>query len=235
MKKAIFFDLYGTLIDIRTDEHDPGVYSFLSRYLSYHSINVTPEDLKDSYFGIFEEYFEQSKEEYPEVDVLEVFHEIIHRHGNKNYDMAFITDITLFFRLLSMRNFGPFPYLTDTLNRLKNDYSMAIISDAQWVFAEPEIEMLGLERFFKLRILSSKYGFKKPDLRLFERGMEKLGVKPEESVYIGNIPRRDLVGAKGAGMKCVLFRAECPEYGGLIADGCFFDYTVLENILNAIL
>jgi putative hydrolase of the HAD superfamily len=235
MKKAIFFDLYGTLIDIRTDEHDPSVYSFLSKYLSYHSVHIKPEELKDLYFGIFEEYFEQSKEEYPEVDVIEVFNEIFNRHGTKSYDLAVVTDTTLLFRSLTMRNFSLFPHLTETLTRLKEDYTMAIISDAQWIFAEPEMEMLGLERFFKFRVLSSRYGFKKPDLRLFELGMEKLEVKPEEAIYIGNIPRRDLVGAKGAGMKCVLFKAECPEYGNLVADGCFFDYTVLENILNAIL
>ena len=36
MKKAVVFDLYGTLIDIRTDEDDPWVYQTLSRFLSYH-------------------------------------------------------------------------------------------------------------------------------------------------------------------------------------------------------
>src|SRR4030042_1307894 len=224
MKKAIFFDLYGTLIDIRTNEHDPGVYSFLSRYLSYHSVYITPEELKGSYFGGIEKYFDQSGEEYPEVNVLEVFNEILHGHGIRSYDLSVITDTTLLFRLLTMRNFDLFPYLNETLTRLSRDYSMAIIADAQWVFAEPEIEMLGLGRFFKLKILSSQYSYKKPDLRLYELGMEKLEVKPEESVYIGSIARRDLVGAKKAGMKCVLFRSECPEHENMIADGCFFDY-----------
>lgn len=235
MKKAIFFDLYGTLIDIRTDEYDPWVYSVLSRYLSYHSVNIAPEELKEAYFGGIERNFEQSKEEYPEVDINEIFHEIMHGYGNKRYAEAVVSDTALLFRLLTVRHFGLFPALADTLTRLNEDYIMAIISDAQWVFAEPEIEMLGLDRFFKFRILSSRLGFKKPDVRLFNLAMEKLEVKPEESIYIGDSLQRDLVGAKGAGMKCILFRSECPEYADLIADGCFFDYPVLENIINAIL
>jgi putative hydrolase of the HAD superfamily len=234
MKKAIFFDLYGTLIDIRTDEHDPWVYSVLSKYLSYHSVNITPEELKETYLGRIEQHFEKSGEEYPEVDINEIFNEIMHQYGNKKYDEAAVSDTALLFRSLTIRQFGLFPSVADTLTRLYENYNMAIISDAQWAFTEPEIEMLGLDQFFRFIILSSRFGFKKPDVRLFELAMKNLDVKPEESIYIGDIPQRDLVGAKRAGMKCILFRSECLEYSNLIADGCFFDYSFLENILNAI-
>jgi putative hydrolase of the HAD superfamily len=234
MKKAIFFDLYGTLIDIRTDEHDPWVYSVLSKYLSYHSVNVTSEELKEAYFGRIEQHFEKSGEEYPEVDINEIFNEIMHQYGNKKYDEAAVSDTALLFRSLTIRQFGLFPSVADTLTRLYENYNMAIISDAQWAFTEPEIEMLGLDQFFRFIILSSRFGFKKPDVRLFELAMKNLDVKPEESIYIGDVPQRDLVGAKRAGMKCILFRSECLEYSNLIADGCFFDYSFLENILNAI-
>ncbi len=233
MIKAIFFDLYGTLIDIGTD--DPWVYSLLSQYLSYHSVNTSPEELKEAYFNGIERHFEQSEEDHPEVDVCKIFHEIMHKYGNTKYDEAIVRDTALLFRSLTMRHFGLFPSVTDTLTRLDEGYQMAIISDAQWIFAGPEIEMLGLDRFFEHRILSSRFGFKKPDVRLFDLAMEKLGVKPEESVYIGDSPQRDLIGAKRAGMKCILFRSECLEYGDLIPDGCFFDYSVLENILDVVL
>lgn len=235
MIKALFFGFYGTLIDIRTDEHDPWVYSFLSQYLAYHSVHISPEELKEEYFGNIEEHFEQSQEEYPEVDVHKIFHDIMHRHSNnKSFDKSMVTDTALLFRSLTIRNFDLFPSLIDTLTRLNKNFRMAIISDAQWVFAEPEIEILNLNRFFQFSILSSRYGFKKPDTRLFNLAMEKLAVKPEESVYISSITQRDLIGAKKAGMKCILFRAECLEYANYIADGCFFDYSVLENIINAI-
>src|SRR4030042_5014153 len=235
MISAIFFYLYGTLIDIRTDEHDPWVYSFLSQYLSYHSVKVSPEELKEAYFNEIRRHFEQSEEEYPEVNVSEIFHEIMLKNGNTKYAKAVFRDTALLFRSLTMRHFCLFPSVTDTLTRLAEGYQMAIISDAQWIFAGPEIEMLGLDRFFKHRIFSSRLGFKKPDVRLFELAMKKLGVKPEESIYICDNPQRALVGAKRAGMKCILFRSECLEYSDLIAEGCFFDYSVLENILNAIL
>lgn len=235
MKKTIFFDLYGTLIDIKTDEYDLWVYSTLSQYLSYHSVKIAPDELKDAYFEGIQRHFEQSTEAHPEVDVYEIFHEIMHRYSNKRYSKAIVIDTALQFRSLTRRHFGLFPELFDTLARLSEKYRMSIISDAQWIFAEPEIEMLGLDRFFKLRIFSSRFGFKKPDVRLFEYAMEKLKVKPEESIYIGDNHHKDLVGSKKAGMKCILFRSECLEYDDFAPDGCFFDYSVLENIINAIL
>jgi putative hydrolase of the HAD superfamily len=235
MKKALIFDLYGTLIDIITDEFDPWVYSVLSQYLSYHAVKIKPDELKEAYFKGIERHFQQSSEEYPEVDVYKIFQEIMQSYGNTRYSKAIVIDTAILFRSLTRKHFGLFPSLIDTLARLSENYNMAIISDAQWVFAEPEIEMLGLDRFFKLRILSSCLGFKKPDVRLFDLAMEKLKVRPEESVYIGDTLHRDLVGAKGAGMKCILFKSERLEYGDLIPDGCFFDYSMLEDIIDAIL
>lgn len=98
--------------------------------------------------------------------------------------------------------------LMNILTHVRKKYRIAIISDAQWVFAEPEMKTLGLDRFFTLRIFSSRFGFKKPDVRLFELAMEKLRVRPEGSIYIGDNLQKDLVGAKRAGMKFILFGSE---------------------------
>lgn len=235
MKKAIFFDLYGTLIEIKTDENDPWVYSVLSNYFLYQSVKIEPDELKRAYFEEIDQHLRRNKELYPEVDVYEVFHKIMHRYGNRKYSKDVIVDVAMFFRLLTVRHFGLFPFLLDTLTQLIKKYRIAIISDAQWVFAEPEIKILDLDRFFKLKLLSSRFGFKKPDVRLFTIAMEKFKVKPEESVYIGDNIRKDLLGAKKAGMGFILFGSEFQECNGFKPDGVFRDYALLENIIDAIL
>lgn len=232
MKSAVLFDLYGTLIDIKTDEYDPWVYSMLTRYLSYHSVNIGTEELKGVYFELIRQQLEQSSETYPEVDVYRVFHNIMHKYGDKKYSSNTVLDTVLLFRSLTIRQFGIFPGLYEVLVSVCKKYKTAIISDAQWSFSEREIVKLGLERFFKLRILSSRSGFKKPDTRLFNMAMEKLGVKPEKCVYIGDNPSKDLVGARNAGVKSVLFRSECRSYNGFKPDMCFNDYAELLKILK---
>lgn len=234
MIKAIFFDLYGTLIDIKTDEHDPWIYSILSQYFLYHSLKIGPDELKGAYFEEIEQHLKQSKEFHPEVDVYELFHKIMHRYGNRKYSKSIVIDTAMLFRSLTMRHFGLFPSLIDALTPLSKKYRIAIISDAQWVFAESEIEMLGLDRFFKMRILSSRFGFKKPDVRLFTIAMGKLGVRPEESIYIGDNLQRDLQGAKRAGMGFILFGSKFQEYNDLKPDGFLNDYSELEGVVSEI-
>ncbi len=234
MKRAVFFDLYGTLIEIRTDEYDPWVYSVLSQYLSYHSVNIDAEELKRGYFDGIRQHLEQSTEPYPEVDIYKVFHNIMHKYGSKKYSETIVLDTIMLFRSLTIRQFGVFPGLYEALVSIGKRYKTAIISDAQWSFSESEIKKLGLDRFFRLRILSSRFGFKKPDTRMFTMAMGKMKVTPDESVYIGDNPPKDIVGAKKAGMKFILFRSECRSYNGFQPDKCFNDYSELEDILERV-
>ncbi len=232
--KAVFFDLYGTLINIRTDEGDINTYEILSRYLGYHFVFISPEILRKTYFEKVQQHLSQSKEPFPEVDVYKIFFDIMHSFGVKRYAQNTVIDVSMLFRSLTIRRFEPFNGIYDVLGEICRKYKTALISDAQWVFTESEIKMLGIDHFFKYRIFSSRYGYKKPDKRLFNMAMKKLGVKPEEAVYIGDNPTRDLVGAKMSGMKCLLFRTECKNYNGFEADECFNDYYQLEDLLMRI-
>jgi putative hydrolase of the HAD superfamily len=232
MKKGIFFDLYGTLIDILTDEVDPWVYATLSRYLSYRGVQIAPKELKKTYFEDIQSQLKQSDELYPEVDVYKIFSKMMHRNADKTYSKVSIVDTAVLFRSLTIRRFEVFQGVFEVLTSLAEKYELALISDAQWVFTEPEMAMLGLTPFFKFRILSSRFGFKKPDVRLFDIAMKKVMIKPEESVYIGDNPPKDLIGAKKAGMKFVLFRSAYKPNNGFQPDRHFNDYSELLKILG---
>jgi putative hydrolase of the HAD superfamily len=232
MIKGIFFDLYGTLIDILTDENDPWVYSTLSRYLSYHDVKIPPKELKKTYFEDIQSQLKQSNETCPEVDVYKIFSNMMHRYGNKTYSKPAIVDTAVLFRSLTMRRFEVFQGVYEVLESLLEKYELSLISDAQWVFTEPEMAMLGLTPYFKFRILSSRFGFKKPDVRLFDMAMKKLMINPEESVYIGDNPQKDLVGAKKAGMTFILFRSEFKPCNDFQPDRHFNDYSELLKILE---
>ena len=232
MIKGIFFDLYGTLIDILTDENDPWVYSTLSRYLSYHDVKIPPKELKKTYFEDIQSQLKQSNETRPEVDVYKIFSNMMHRYGNKTYSKSAIVDTAVLFRSLTMRRFEVFQGVYEVLESLLEKYELSLISDAQWVFTEPEMAMLGLTRFFKFRILSSRFGFKKPDGRLFDMAMKKLMINPKESVYIGDNPQKDLVGAKKAGMTFILFRSEFKPCNDFQPDRHFNDYSELLKIVE---
>ena len=67
---------------------------------------------------------------------------------------------------------------------------------------------------------------------MFDMAMKKLMIKPEESVYIGDNPQKDLVGAKKAGMAFILFRSEYKSDHDFQPDRHFNDYSELLKILE---
>lgn len=91
-----------------------------------------------------------------------------------------------------------------TLQALKErGYALAVVSN--WDATLPEIlEVVGLRPYFQHLSVSALSGVAKPDPRLFQEALEALGVAPEEAVHVGD-SEADWVGAKGAGVKPLLF------------------------------
>lgn len=232
MIRAVFFDLYCTLIDIRTDEGDIEVYVALARYLKYHGVMVSPDDLETAFFALVERQLKKSGERHAEVDVYKVFSDIMGRYGTGPYARQAVADAAMLFRSLTIRRFGLYPHVAETLAHLKERYHVGLISDAQWVFTEPEMRMLGIDRFFEVMLLSSRFGYKKPDPRLFREAMRRVGVQPEDSVYIGDNPPKDMVGSKAVGMKFILFQSEWRECEGFTPDAWMGHYSDLPAILE---
>lgn len=203
---AVLFDLYGTLIDIRTDEYDPTLWGTLAPYLGYLGVVIAAEELRSQYLKRVEFQLSSSPERYAEVDVFAVFRDIFAAYGRTKVSREKIIAAAMLFRSLSRRQFGLFPDVAPVLRRLRESYAIGLVSDAQWVFTEPELAITGLRDLFEVRVLSSRCGFKKPDPRLFAKALQTLHVAPEHAVYIGDNPSRDLVGARRAGLRCILFR-----------------------------
>lgn len=235
-RRAVFFDLYGTLIDIRTDEEDPRVYATLSDFLAYARVVIAPDDLAREYRDRVRAHLARSGEPFPEVDVCAVFREIVSEYRRPLSDGGpDPADAARLFRTLTRRRFAPFPGVHEVLTRLREKYGLGLISDAQWVFTDPELEMAQLDGFFSTVVLSSRIGVKKPDARPFAAAMRALEATPWASVYIGDNPARDLVGARNAGMRCILFRGRDVAYDTLVPDACFDSYAELEPILTGLL
>jgi putative hydrolase of the HAD superfamily len=66
------------------------------------------------------------------------------------------------------------------------------------------LEQLGILDLFPMRIYSCTQDFRKPDRRIFQLALDNLGLKAEESLYIGDSVRNDVFGSNRMGMVSVL-------------------------------
>lgn len=207
--EAVLFDVYGTLIDILTDEEDPEVWAQLARWLRYQGVDAHTKPLRHHFFERVEEMKETSRESHPEVDLLGAFRDLLHTLGGP--DAAALAPETLrLFRVLTIRHFAPFPDTLPALRFLQQRFRIGIISDAQRLFIEPELRLAGITPWAEVCVISSDYGYRKPDPRLFAHALDRLGVPPQRALYIGDSIRRDVCGARAAGLTAVLLSRHDP-------------------------
>jgi len=203
MIEAVLFDIYGTLIHIKTDEQDIETYRCLSKWLSYHGISLQPAELKELYLRTVNEMLKETGENYPEADLTQVFKRIFKIKTRKNrWDNNLLRMTTITFRACSRRHIDVYPNVKETLEKLKKNYKLGIVSNAQEAFTIPELRMFDLVKYFDEIVISSNFGFKKPDPRLFKIALDALNVRASRAVYVGN-DAVDVGGAHSVGMKAI--------------------------------
>lgn len=201
---AVIFDLYGTLVDIETDERDPFLYAVLSQFLTYYEIFFQPEELAALYQETAAAHLSEHPGPFGEIDVFQVFEDILTRGWGRKPERALVIWVARLFRSLSRHRFGLFEDTLPALRGLSQDLRLAIVSDAQWVFSEPEIRMLGLNPFFDTIVLSSRYFVRKPDPQIYAHALRAMWLPPSQALYVGNDPEVDVPGPQALGMPVVI-------------------------------
>ena len=102
-----------------------------------------------------------------------------------------------------------FPYAIEVLSHLQSRYNLAIICNATTATLERVKEILREARileFFDVIIVSTDVGYDKPDERIFEIALERLGVEAREAIMVGNRITTDILGGNRMNMKTVLVK-----------------------------
>ena len=123
------------------------------------------------------------------------------RHPVRTHSGTRAKVISHLYRGISCNRLQLYPGVKQVLNELRMSYRLALISDAQSCFALPEIRAVGLEGYFESVVISSHYGFRKPDSRLFQQTLDNMNLKPKEVIWVGNDMFRDIYGAQLLGIK----------------------------------
>ncbi|WAC08541.1 MAG: HAD family hydrolase [Thermodesulfobacteriota bacterium] len=205
--KTILFDLYGTLIDIETDESMEEIYRGIAHYLTYQGIYLHRWEVRDRYYQIMKQQKEIRGEEYPEIDVEAIWNTFLRQQGIKAAPTRrkLSTILAQIYRGISRKRLQLYPDVKKVLDELRSAYCMALISDAQPGYALPEIKAVGLAGYFDPIIISAHYGFRKPDRRLIEKALENMKLMPAEVICVGNDMYRDIFGASRLGIKTIFF------------------------------
>ncbi|MFH1076464.1 MAG: HAD family hydrolase [Pseudomonadota bacterium] len=244
MKKTrgILFDVYGTLIDILTDEGMNSLYEPLVRVLYYYGISIDYRALRDTYFSMVKRQKEASREKYPEMNIEDIWLEFLQEQKRKKNvrltikrEGRWAEKMALLFRGLSMLRLELYRGVKETLIALALDYKLGIISDAQNLFVMHELKLLGIFDLFDAMVVSNEFGYRKPDPRIFGNCLKELGIGADNAVFVGNDMYRDIFGAKQVGMKTIFFSTQygAKEYNNIRPDRIIQGYYELPDTIRA--
>jgi putative hydrolase of the HAD superfamily len=227
--KGIIFDINGTLVDILTDEGNEEIYRGLSHFLTFQGMHIHRKELRDEYFSIMAEQRRASAEAFPEFDTVLLWREFLERRPQacaalpKAKLRLLPLVLSEMYRGVSRYRLQLFPKVGNILDDLARRYKLAIVSDAQSAWAEPELRAVGIHHHFKPIVISGDFGFRKPDRRLFQAALDGLGLGPEAVLFVGDDMYRDVYGARQMGLKTVYFAS---RQGDKAVEGVRPDYII---------
>ena len=174
----------------------------------------------------------RSNRDLVEIRLETVFDSLFRRKG-VSPPAALIQTVGQMFRACSTDWAEAYPGAAALLEALRAaGKGVYLLSNAQRVFTQPELEMTGLlDRFDAIRI-SSDWGVKKPDPAYFRTLLDRLQLPPHQGLMVGNSARDDIAPARALGLRTCYLNTDaepvCPACD-LALDGA--DYAALRRAL----
>lgn len=232
MYQNYIFDLYGTLVDIKTNETKKVLWEKAALFYSLNGAAYNWKELKKRYSVLIQEeeaalskkqkkLASEKSTEYVEIELERIF-AALYREKGVSAKKQLLADTCLMFRTLSMERLALFEGAKETLEGLRaKGKGVYLLTNAQYSFTEPELRVLGIKDCFDGILYSSEEGVKKPSKDFFELLMKRYGLKKKETVMVGNDRFSDVQGALDYGMECrYLHTEQSTPFEGELPEGC---------------
>ncbi|OAB45533.1 hypothetical protein PGLA_03195 [Paenibacillus glacialis] len=188
MLKAIIFDLDGTLLD-----RDRSLNNFVEhQYDRYDALHHVKKE------EFVQRFIELDKRGYVWKD--RVYQSLINEFEAKLDWQDLLDDYIEGFQ----NHCVGFSGMVEMLDFLKEkNMKLGMITNGYERFQDNNIKALNISDYFEVILISEREGIRKPDPEIFLRAVNLLGVKPEDSIYVGDHPSNDIEASLNVGMRSI--------------------------------
>lgn len=216
---AVIFDLFGTLADnFSSREYEDALVRMAS------ALSVPWDDFRRAWFdssrerntGVFQDC---------EANVEHICHELGVQRERRQIRLAAQVRLDYIRRVMTSRSGA-----TEVLSCLKEEgYKTGLISDCTHEIPViwPETHLSSL---IDVAIFSCSVGLRKPDPGIYQLAIERLGVRPEQCLYVGDGGSQELSGALRFGMHPVLIRLDAESTEPHLIRREYWDGPVISSL-----
>jgi len=203
----VLFDLGDTLID----EKDFDAWAEIARRFF---LDLDPDILLHSYFEVLDAVDARPHPAGREAGLVDFWQKVLSEAASKPVDEA------------TARKFIAAVHETERPVRLYSDVrrcldalraehrSLGVVSNSSSeATVRRLLDRVGILDYFSRILSSGTEGVEKPNPEIFRRAVERLTVRPEETVYVGNLAYTDAKAACAAGLHGVWLNREGCGYG----------------------
>ena len=197
--KVLTFDCYGTMIDWET-----GIFSALRPILAAHNKSIPDSGLLMLYAEL-----ELNAEQGEFLRYRNVLQSVVRGFGER---LGFSpTDGEVRSLPESLANWQPFPDTVEALRKLKSRYKLAVMSNVDDDLFASTAPKLGVA--FDHVITAQQARCYKPCMRMFELAEERIAVRREQWLHVGQSIYHDVIPAQSLGIATVWVNRPSPRPG----------------------
>jgi len=199
--KAVLFDLGGTLVKTLDASE---IYA---RILEVYGVKVSSDDAAKAHRENEREFDFKKRAEFGQDFWVEWNLKILERLDiQKNREFLARKIAELWWEYTGLE---AYPEVMETLTQLRiKGIKMGIITNGFESDAEEVLKKLALTSYFDVAVGVDSCRKAKPDKEIFIYAVNKLHVRPEETIFVGDSVKSDYEGAKRAGLKSLLINRE---------------------------
>lgn len=237
--KAVLFDWAYTLVDL-VDEDGFSAFQELFRFLEGKGVSLP--DLNAAFEftdSLFKEFIRSSRVTHQEAHFETVLKTLLLRYPiDINGKTSLEEMLRVYYAAIhSCRRIYPdvLPALKQLLDR---GVRMGIISNTTnpGFIKHNERLAIGLDPFFEFSIYSTEVPFRKPHPSIFRLAQSRLGLAPEDILFVGDHLQNDVEGAQAVGMRAAWLNRDGEENSnGIRPEYVLSDLTGLTEIQSRVL
>lgn len=202
---TLMFDLDGTLCRYKKELEEGLLETFAAE--EAEDLPLTPEDYQEGFGVEFDKAIDDEVDQ-PEMEYrTRIFWNLL---KDDNYREKEILELGRRFARIREESLSLYPGVPELFKRLSGKFKLGLLTNGPSNLQRRKIEVLGIENWFDEIIVSGEHGLAKPDPRIFYIAMNELDCGPEETIYVGNSLKYDVLGANNAGIP-VIWKKEGEE------------------------